>query len=632
MESDTTPTQDLAEPGRLTFSEIVVAHEKEMLNPEADRFEATIGTVDRLREHCEHHGLLSSGNSQFAVDHWYTRLASAITDWALHPEETLNADKLEKLIRRKNEFVYIFAASGYRNMTHLISQLSRSTTKGKLTIDGKKIVVLLGLLGLDDLSDELISLGLNTQPQVRRHLMLGWLNQRAVSTRRGEENRSILLSAGDFIEEAQISDPDIGLVVNAYMYTSYASLPTKHAMKASFNRLLEKRMLQAGIGPTTLKTLNRKRPRIVLLLERFRHQHAMFRSFGPYIRGMRDTFELIGIVEDENIDIEAESLFDEVHKLARRGQKSVKSISGLIEKLAPDVVFYPSLGMSHWTVMLSNLRLARIQIIGQGHPATSQSSHIDYVVVPKMHGDPTSLYSERVLMCESPVVFDIHSSLPETLPPRVVPSDREVRVAVNSKVMKLSYRLLEICERLSVEASVPVRFFFFPGEFGWYHDGISALIKQKLGSAEVFPYQAYDDFLKNVASCDMALAAFPFGNTNSTVDTCLLGIPTVAHYGPEVCAQTDETVMAAAGCPSWLICDSDEKYFTTALELINDAEKREDVAKGLLARSVRERLTVDFTDNGVTEIRDLIEHVYKYHDQITTDGVRLIKWSETVGK
>ena len=620
------------EKDRKTFSQIVLDYERASRHDDGDRFGLMIRAVNELREHCKHHGLLSSGNSLASVEHWYTRLAATINTWVLHPDEVLNRDKLEILTRLKNEFVYIFAASGFRNMRHLISQLNKSPDSGKITIDTKKIVVLLALLGLDDLSDELIQLALGTEPQIRLHLVLGWLNQRAVITQRGEQNREILLRAGRQLEDSRINDPDIALVVNAYMYVSYANWDKKHDIKESFNHLLIKRMKEVGISTAPPPVRDTNRPRVLLPLERFRHQHAMFRALGPDLRAMRDRFELLALVEDDFIDEKAEKLFERVYKLERTSKKSITTLTKLIESIAPDIIFYPSLGMSHWTVMLSNLRLANIQIIAQGHPATSRSNYVDYVLVPKMWGDPSALYSEKILMGERPVVFDAHSDFTANDADRIEPSDREVRVAVNSKVMKLSPRMLDVCVDLAKRASIPVRFKFFPGELGWYSDGISAMIKQRLETAEVYPYQDYQEFLTHLSQCDLALAAFPFGNTNSTVDTCLLGIPTVAHFGPESPSQTDRLVMEAAGYPDWLVCDTDEKYFSTALELIEDAGKRKAIADSIDLKAVKSRLTVPNEDTGQREISDLIYFAYKNHEALQTSSERIFTWSQAAGE
>ena len=91
-------------------------------------------------------------------------------------------------------------------------------------------------------------------------------------------------------------------------------------------------------------------------------------------------------------------------------------------------------------------------------------------------------------------------------------------MAVNSKVMKLSSRLISICK--SSSKLLDTYQILFPARreeslFRW----LEAAIKSELPVADVIPYLGYDKFLEEICRCDMALAAFPFGNTNSTVDT-----------------------------------------------------------------------------------------------------------------
>ena len=76
--------------------------------------------------------------------------------------------------------------------------------------------------------------------------------------------------------------------------------------------------------------------------------------------------------------------------------------------------------------------------------------------------------------------------------------------------------------------------------------GYQPSIKRRIPEATVARYTNYREFLETIATCDLSLAAFPFGNTNSTVDTSLLGLPTVALFGPEPPAQTDKRVIEAA--------------------------------------------------------------------------------------
>ena len=124
-------------------------------------------------------------------------------------------------------------------------------------------------------------------------------------------------------------------------------------------------------------------------------------------------------------------------------------------------------------------------------------------------------------------------------------------------------------------------------------DGLDAAIRAHLPGSKVVQYCGYESFLKEMCKCYIALAAFPFGNTNCTVDTCLLGLPTVAHFGPEIPAQTDAQVMKMAGMPEWLVCHTDEEYYATALRLVNEPEFRASVVASFSRETIRAKLLND---------------------------------------
>ena len=159
--------------------------------------------------------------------------------------------------------------------------------------------------------------------------------------------------------------------------------------------------------------------------------------------------------------------------------------------------------------MLAQLRLAPIQIMTHGHPGTSMSAAIDYAYVSDLQGDVANLHSEKLLLGSRYASFAPHSDLPVQTPPLLEPSDREVRVAVNSKVMKLSHRLLSVCKRLNEQASVPVKFSFFPGERGLFFDGLAPAIKAQVPDAEVVQYVDYRTFLAEMCRCDLGLGGVP---------------------------------------------------------------------------------------------------------------------------
>lgn len=622
-----------------SFTELIPRYERVLDGGTRDsRFEETITVLDGMTRHCKQTSLAERGHPAVLREHWYTRLAAALTRFATHPETALNLDELEQICRRKQTIVYIFNASGYRVGTHLISLLSHTSEAGKKSVPLNRATIIFALCGLDDIPEELMDLLPKQRPEVLLILMLGWLNQRAVLTKRGEENRARLLSMGPIVEQAQITDKHIAMVVNAWMYSTYASDSKKHAIKTSFNKLLLDLMQRAPAGQMEQQTArkgrkkkhSRSKPIMVIVHERFTTDHAMYRCYAQPIRDLANFFELVAVVEEEHIDDNSAGIFSRTIRLAKT-EKHIWKIKAAIEQIGPDVVYYPSLGMSHWTVLLAQLRLAPMQFMTLGHPATSGSETIDYVYTCEMEGDLSKVFSEKVLVGSAMASFDPHSELPVNLPDLLPASEREVRIAVNSKVMKLSYRLLEICRRLTKDASVPVRFSFFPGERNLFFDGLVPAIKAQLPDAYVHPYISYENFLAEMCKCDLALAAFPFGNTNSTVDTCLLGIPTVVHFGPESPAQSDALVLRTIGMSDELICRSDEEYYQTALRLINNPGDRQKVFGDLSREDVRNRFYRASEQVEKNPFADMIYYAYKNHDKLQAAKERVFHYRDVLG-
>ena len=610
-----------------SFDAIVKRLEGELIGSDGNPdFDLLVELVDLLEKSCRRGGLLENKIALSVIESRYTRIAAAITKVVTHPNAKLTNTQLSAICRRKQTFAYIFNASGYRNMKHFVGLVGEEKD-GKYKISLERAAILLCFMGLDDVSDELMELSLRQPPRTLLTLMLGWLNQRAIITQQAEKNRDKLLSSGSLISDVAITDTDIPLIVNAWMYCSYASLDRKHDIKETFNILLCRRMEGAGINPPPVVRRVVERPKMLICHERFTHQHAMYRCYAPYIANLRKYFDLVALADHDMIDEESSKLFDEVIRL-ESPRPSISDIVHQISAICPDVIYYPSLGMSHWTVMLANLRLAPIQIATMGHPATTRSREIDYVQCMGLAGDPSSVFTERVLMGDNSIAFVGHSQLPEHLPELLPPSEREVRVAINSKVMKLSVQLLDICKKLQASATVPVKFSFFPGERHLFYDGLAAAIRAEMPDARVLPYMGYEAFINEIAACDLALSAFPFGNTNGTVDTCLLGLPTVTMHGQEVPSQTDRAVLESAGYEPWLVCHSDQEYYETALRLINDPELRRSVTGGQTREQIRSRL-LDATEEILLDpFAKVFWGVYNHHEEIQNLGNPVLGYKE----
>lgn len=95
------------------------------------------------------------------------------------------------------------------------------------------------------------------------------------------------------------------------------------------------------------------------------------------------------------MDDTTSAIFDVSHQLS--GENVVGQAYSLAEKIRPDIVYFLGVGMFPFTIYLSNLRLAPLQIVGLGHGASPFATCLDYFVVDEdLVGDP-ACFSEEVV-------------------------------------------------------------------------------------------------------------------------------------------------------------------------------------------------------------------------------------------
>jgi len=356
--------------------------------------------------------------------------------------------------------------------------------------------------------------------------------------------------------------------------------------------------------------------------------HAMHRSYAASLRQLREKFRTVCMATEGFITQDTHELFDEVVILETG--IAMKDIGARIVRQEPDVIYYPSLGMSEWTQMISNLRYAPIQVTTLGHPAPAMMDTMDYTLVQAGHGEAASEFGYKVIERRAWgqfAPFSDSTSFEYELNPF---DDGRLHIAVNSSLMKLSPRFLAMCERIEEEVKRPVHFHFFASASGVMYDRIRQVFERRFRYFTLEPSRQYKSFLAALSRCDLSLAAFPFGNTNSTVDTCLLGIPTVAYYANEVLSIGDRDVMRLVDLPSWLVADTDEGYFETAMKLIHDDAARQAIVNQLKATDVKAKFFQPPRLEDEHEFVEAMDWIYRNHEALQASSQHLLKVGEPI--
>jgi hypothetical protein len=554
----------------------------------------------------------------------YTRLASAITALMADPQFQLSQEGFDLLAVEHATFNAVFVASAFGNSDHLLRQFGvpDADEPNRLHFSSpQNIVKLLLAYSLESELELDFEEIFRAAPRLALPAFLGMLAHIIVLSPAAHRRREKLLTLGPLFEQVELGEHMLAAVSDAYMYCSYATAEGKHDIKRSFNKMM-RRLIEKQIEIPALPAGRkiRKRPTILVPIEWFTSLHAMYRCYAPSIRQLRDKFRLVMIGRSSEMDAVSKQLFDDVIEIDA-GNVSLADIVGHIRRVAPDIIYYPSLGMATWWVALSTVRLAPIQIATMGHPASPKSEAIDYVIAdPMCPGDP-SCFDEIVVIRERsfPFVMRQDASIPAASP-REHP--QMLRVAVPSMACKLNAPFLATLQRIAMACGRPLEFHFFPNMVGmtWYQ--ITKEIRRWLPGAVVHPRSDYNQYLQWMTACDLHLSTFPFGGTNSNIDSMHLGIPMVALEGLEIHAQTDAGMIRMAGLPESLVSYHPQEYERIALRVIESDAERLGLARQLLDSDIDARFMSASMENGNEDFLDIFSLLYAQHEKILSCGER----------
>lgn len=560
---------------------IVKQYEDARPTDPSEAFSILISSLNEIRKNLNTGSLQQRGYKDDDISNIYTRLASRITQSLTAEVKSLNIQQLREAMKIKTIIHYIFSASGYRTSKHVISRMSEDLENQKISLSSENALIYLAISSLDDVSDELVNITLKQPKEILYLLLVGWLGQRSVLSEQGEKNRTKLLQNSHLISGYKLQEGDLPLLARAWMLCSYAAYPNKHDIKRHLNELIQDYL--SPIIPPAPHFVSTKRPkkRVCVVIERFRSHHAMYRCYANPISSLREKFEIIGVGRDQEFDEVSQQIFDSV-LLFDHNKMNFQDMVAAIRRLQPDIIYFPSIGMSLTNILLSNLRVAPLQIATLGHPATVNSGFIDSIFVGNALGSYQKHFSEKTYRQNGESYsFSMHPDLQDAFNLENENVPLGINIAVNCKVLKLSNSFLSICEKIQKSSKQSINFHFFPGELGINHDGLTAQLKNRLANVKVYGYMKYKDMMSVLKACDLSLVSYPFGNANGALDCAIFGVPSVYLTGTEVHSQSDEMIHRSIGATTWGSAGGEEEYLSKALKLINDKTMRRELGREL---------------------------------------------------
>jgi len=409
-------------------------------------------------------------------------------------------------------------------------------------------------------------------------LCLALLSPRLLATPVAYEKRERILPwlAARLSQIDDLAALPSGILHDVYMHCSYARRADKHDIKKAINHLIQRHMATAGLTPLPARPPGQGKPVMLVVVEWFHAAHSIYRTHSRTLEAARALFNLVGMGYARCVDEAGRAVFDQFIDI-KHGTitEHLQQIRDVAQTQAAQVLYMPSIGMSSLTMFLSNLRLAPLQAMALGHPATSHSPEIDYVVVEEDYlGDP-ACFSEQLLRLPSDgMPYRACAQADETYlraSPRV--QTEVIQIIVAATTMKLNPDFLLACQRILRGAQSKLHFHFLVGQAQGMliYPQVKRVVGQFLGeAATVYPHQLYPAYMQVIAGGDLFINPFPFGNTNGIIDTVSAGLVGVCKTGPEVHEHIDQGLFQRLQFPDWLINTTVDGYVAAAIRLIDD--------------------------------------------------------------
>ncbi|WP_175945662.1 peptide transporter [Caballeronia sp. BCC1704] len=563
----------------------------ELLN-KIDQNYGVLMDVDTWAQSAEAHDIMD--------DHLLTRLASAITALASDPKFTISDHGIGKLMLFQRWLAALFAASSFRNADHILRSFSANEESRNS-------------LELRNAEFRKFQLFYLPESEVRLDWDLLWkhdkvmtasmattiMSSRFLATPSAHAKREMLLR---WLPErlAEVESLDVlpmGVFHDMYMHCSYADYAGKHDIKKPINTLVRRKLASLGIHDVERRAAPVKegeKPVLLVVLEWFSKNHSIYRTHSQTMVAMRDKFHIIGMGYDGRVDDAGKAVFHEFIPLQGANLWEVaRHVRQTSEERNAQMMYMPSVGMFPITMVLACLRVAPLQLMALGHPATTHGHAMDYVVVEEDYVGDEACFSEKLLKLPSDgMPYRAPAALLELELPPKQPSDGVVKIAVAGTTIKQNPGFLNTCAQIARESKVPVHFHFLMGQAnGLIFPQVRNLVRRLMGDkATVHKHQNYHSYMKVIAGCDLFLNPFPFGNTNGIVDTVWVGLVGVCKTGREVHEHIDEGMFRRLGFPEWMVAKTNDEYRAAALRLIENADERNELAAKLAGPQAIEKL------------------------------------------
>ena len=316
----------------------------------------------------------------------------------------------------------------------------------------------------------------------------------------------------------------------------------------------------------------------------------------------RSRFELIWLRSNHKRDVISlaiEQCFDRIIDLPM----DLAQARARIADEAPDVLFYPDIGMDSFSYFMAFARLAPVQCVSWGHPVTTGIPNLDYFISAESieAENAEAHYSERLVkFAQLPCCYEPPKMTPaaKTRADFGLPDDARLYVCPQTlfKFHPDYDTLLGEILRRDKKGLLMLIEGTYPEWTQRLHARFARAFPDAAGRVRFLPAMKLADFLALMKLADALLDPPCFGGGNSSYEALAMGCPVVTWPGEFMRGRVTEGCYRQMGIPD-LIARSREEYVSLAVTLANDA-----ALKNTLSEKIRANASLLFnTESSVRE-------------------------------
>ena len=325
--------------------------------------------------------------------------------------------------------------------------------------------------------------------------------------------------------------------------------------------------------------------------------HFRSHTIGRLMRGVierlpRESIEVVALSDARRDDEIGRAIAEGADEFIVIPQET-RAARAAVAALGLDVLVYTDLGMDNMTYALACVRLAPIQCLTWGHPATSGLDSIDYFLSSDLLETPEAdaHYTERLVRLPT---LPIYYYRPQPPPPPVT------RAAFGLPELGHVYGCPQTLFKFHPDfdpllAAILRRdpaglLVLIDGRQPRWRERLVARFRRTmpdvLDRVAFLPQLYHEDFLRLNACVDVLLDPTHFGGGNTTYEALALGTPVVTLPSPYLKGRITQALYRRMGV-STCIASDEESYVDLAVRLGTDAAWRAEVSAEILAASHR---------------------------------------------